>query len=45
MFLTPNWELSVNYADCKGVASLPGVFDEKRDEELIAASRKAVGIH
>ncbi len=31
------------YADCKVKAPLPAVFDEKVADELIAASRKAVG--
>ncbi len=32
------------YADCKEKAPLPAVFDEKIAEELVEASRKAVGL-
>ncbi len=32
------------YADCKVKAPVPTVFDEKVAEELIEASRKAVGL-
>ncbi len=32
------------YADCKQKASLPAVFDETIAEELVEASRKAVGL-
>ncbi len=32
------------YADCKVKAPVPAVFDEKVAEELIEASRKAVGL-
>ncbi len=39
--LTPNLESGAYYVDFKVVAPLPDVFDE----ELIAASRKAVGLH
>ncbi len=32
------------YADCKEKAPAPAVFDEKVAEELIDASRRAVGL-
>ncbi len=42
--LAPNLKSGAYYADCKVKAPLPAVFDEKVAEELIEASRKAVGL-
>ncbi|VUZ47829.1 unnamed protein product [Hymenolepis diminuta] len=41
--LTPNLNSGHYYADCKEEAPHPLVFDQRAQEELVAASRKAVG--
>ncbi|VDL58994.1 unnamed protein product [Hymenolepis diminuta] len=42
--LAPELDSGSYYADCKVAKPLPIVFDEKAQEDMIAASRKAVGL-
>ncbi|KAM7543034.1 hypothetical protein Aperf_G00000008065 [Anoplocephala perfoliata] len=42
--LTPQLNSGAYYADCAEAKALPLVFDKTAQEELIAASRKAVGL-
>ncbi len=42
--LTADLKSGAYYADCKVATPLPPVLDEKVAEELVEASRKAVGL-